>query len=34
MTEYITKQLTFSFTWKQKVTVDFEGGEITAASGL
>ena len=30
MTEGITKQLTFSFIRKQKVTVDFEGGEITS----
>jgi len=34
MTECITKQLTFSFIKKQKVTVDFEGGEITSDSGL
>ena len=34
MTEFITKQLTFSFIRKQKVTVDFEGGEITSDSGL
>jgi hypothetical protein len=34
MTECITKQLTFSFIRKQKVTVDFEGGEITSDSGL
>jgi len=34
MTECITKQLTFSFVKKQKVTVDFEGGEITSDSGL
>jgi len=34
MTERITKQLTFSFIRKQKVTVDFEGGEITSDSGL
>jgi hypothetical protein len=29
MTECITKQLTFSFIRKHKVTLDFEGGEIT-----
>ena len=34
MTECITKQLTFSFMKKQRVTVDFEGGEITSDSGL
>jgi hypothetical protein len=34
MTECITKQLTFSFIKKQKVTVDFAGGEITSDSGL
>lgn len=34
MTECITKQLTFSFIKRQKVTVDFEGGEITSDSGL
>jgi hypothetical protein len=34
MTECITKQLTFSFIKKQKITVDFEGGEITSDSGL
>ncbi len=34
MTEYITKQLTFSFIRKQKITVDFKGGEITSDSGL
>jgi len=34
MTECITKQFTFSFIRKQKVTVDFEGGEITSDSGL
>jgi hypothetical protein len=34
MTECITKQLTFSFLKRQKVTVDFEGGEITSDSGL
>ncbi|MEW6053617.1 MAG: IS1380 family transposase [Nitrospirota bacterium] len=34
MTECITKQLTFSFVKKQKITVDFEGGEITSDSGL
>jgi hypothetical protein len=34
MTECITKQLTFSFIRKQKVTVDFAGGEITSDSGL
>jgi hypothetical protein len=34
MTECITKQLTFSFIKKQKVTLDFEGGEITSDSGL
>jgi hypothetical protein len=34
MTECITKQLTFSFIRKQKVTLDFEGGEITSDSGL
>jgi len=34
MTECITKQLTFSFLKKQKVTLDFEGGEITSDSGL
>jgi Transposase DDE domain group 1 len=34
MTECITKQLTFSFAKRQKVTVDFAGGEITSDSGL
>jgi len=34
MTECITKQLTFSFIKRQKVTVDFAGGEITSDSGL
>jgi hypothetical protein len=34
MTECIKKQLTFLFMRKQKVTVDFEGGEITYDSGL
>lgn len=34
MTECITKQLIFSFIRKQKVTVDFKGGEITSDSGL
>ena len=34
MTECITKQLTFSFIRKQKITVDFKGGEITSDSGL
>jgi len=34
MTECITKQLTFSFIKKQKVTVDFAGGEITSDAGL
>jgi hypothetical protein len=34
MTKCITKQLTFSFIKKQKVTVDFEGGEITSDAGL
>ena len=34
MTECITKQLTFSFIRKHKVTVDFEGGEITSDAGL
>jgi len=34
MTECITKQLTFSFIRRQKVTVDFAGGEITSDSGL
>jgi hypothetical protein len=34
MTECITKQLTFSFIKRQKVTVDFQGGEITSDSGL
>lgn len=34
MTECITKQLFFSFIRKQKVTVDFEGGEITSDAGL
>jgi hypothetical protein len=34
MTECITKQLTFSFAKRQKVTVDFKGGEITSDSGL
>ena len=34
MTECITKQLTFSFIRKQKVTVDFKGGEITSDAGL
>ena len=34
MTECITKQLTFSFIRKQKVTVDFNGGEITSDAGL
>jgi hypothetical protein len=34
MTECITKQLTFSFIKRQKVTVDFKGGEITSDAGL
>jgi len=34
MTECITKQLTFSFIRKHKVTVDFQGGEITSDAGL
>jgi len=34
MTECITKQLTFSFIKKKKVTVDFGGGEITSDAGL
>jgi hypothetical protein len=34
MTECITKQLNFSFIRKQKITVDFKGGEITSDSGL
>src|SRR4030042_6791389 len=34
MTECITKQLFFSFIRKQKLTVNFEGGEITSDSGL
>ncbi len=34
MTECTTKQLTFSFIKKKKVTVNFEGGEITSDAGL
>jgi len=34
MTECITKQLTFSFIKRQKVTVDFKDGEITSDAGL
>lgn len=34
MTKCITKQLNFSFIRKRKLTVNFEGGEITSDSGL
>ncbi|MCW1299551.1 MAG: transposase, partial [Candidatus Parvarchaeum sp.] len=34
MTQCIAKQLTFSFLKKRKLTVDFEGGEITSDAGL
>ena len=34
MTECSTKQLTFSYFKKRKLSVDFEGGEITSDAGL